>query len=180
MSAPLSPSKQQVLEMLRRVYCFASFTDEQLRVLVDLGYRRSLAPDDIVCHEGDTGQSLYVVLSGEVEVISSRAEKPIAALRAGQFFGEISLLAGLPRTATVRAKTDTKVFVLHRDNLWRLLREHVDLAAHLVQALWERHSVLVRMGILGGESEAVEAGAVPSHDRIKQHVMQWLGLYSTS
>ncbi len=151
MSVPLSQTKRALIELLRRVPYFSGFTDAELRSLIDQGYRQVMAPKQIICQEDDLGDSFYIVLSGVVEVISARTGMYIATLQEGDFFGEIALLTGTPRTATVRTVVDTKLFVLDREHLQNLLLEHPDLAEQIAETLSERQHMLISLGVIKEE-----------------------------
>lgn len=82
---------------------------------------------DIVITEGETGSSLYIVASGEVKVYT-RGQKGenifLANLEEGDFFGEVSVLTGKPRTATITAATRTELLKLDKDKLDSLVEKH--------------------------------------------------------
>jgi CRP-like cAMP-binding protein len=126
----------------------------ELRRLIEYGYRQLFPTGQIVCQENDPGDSFYIILSGSVEVFSQRTEKYIATLHAGEFFGEMSLLLGTPRSATVRTLEDSILFVVCHNDLQQLLVEHQDLADEIAQKLSERQQVLRNLGLLDeGASE---------------------------
>ncbi|MBE9536635.1 MAG: cyclic nucleotide-binding domain-containing protein [Proteobacteria bacterium] len=80
---------------------------------------RSFKKGDILTREGDEGDSLFIIKSGHVEVLTNKDEGQLrlAELKEGGFFGEVSLITGKPRTATVRALGDVEVMELKRDDL---------------------------------------------------------------
>ncbi len=143
-------------DLLRRVSYFDTCTDLELRQLIEYGYRQLFPSGQIVCQENDPGESFYMILSGSVEVFSQRLAKYITSLHEGEFFGEISLLMGTPRTATVRTLEDTVLFVVDRDDLQKLLMDHQDLADQIAQKLSERQQVLRDMGLLTEDALALE------------------------
>src|SRR6516162_999353 len=75
----------------------------------------TFAAGDVVFREGEPGNAMYFIGSGQVEVRSEKTRQRVASLGAGSFFGEIALLLGGPRSATVRALTDTELFILDRE-----------------------------------------------------------------
>jgi CRP-like cAMP-binding protein len=138
--------------LLRRVTYFEQCTDLELRQLIEYGYRQLFSAGQIVCKEEDPGDSFYIILSGTVEVLSQKANKYIATLHEGEFFGEISLLLGTPRTATVKTSEDAILFVVERHDLQKLLIEQPNLADQIAQKLSERQQALRDLGLLDDES----------------------------
>jgi small-conductance mechanosensitive channel len=134
-------------DLLRRVAYFEQCTDLELRQLIEYGYRQLFPSDYIVCREHDPGDSFYIILTGCVEVFSQRAGKYIATLHAGEFFGEMSLLLGTPRSATVRTLEETTLFIVDRNDLQKLLVDHLGLADQIAQKLAERQQALRDMGL---------------------------------
>jgi potassium-dependent mechanosensitive channel len=151
---PTSPSNWTLRDLLRRVTYFESCTDLDLRRLIEYGYRQLFSVGQIVCQENDPGDTFYIILSGSVEVFSQRAEKYIATLHAGEFFGEMSLLLGTPRSATVRTLEDSILFVVSRNDLQHLLVDHQELADEIAKKLSERQQALRNLGLFDeGASE---------------------------
>jgi potassium-dependent mechanosensitive channel len=139
--------------LLKQVSYFAKCSDPQLRMLIEQGYRRFFRHEQLIFKEGEAGDSFYIVLKGQVEVISEKLNQEIAVLSPGDFFGEISLFTGSPRSATVRAKEDTTVFVVDHQALQILLQNYHELAEQMAVALAQRQQFLKDLGILSeGES----------------------------
>ncbi|MBD1922913.1 mechanosensitive ion channel [Microcoleus sp. FACHB-831] len=145
---PKSPNNWTLRDLLRRVTYFEQCSDLELRQLIEYGYRQLFPAKQVVCQENDPGESFYIILSGSVEVFSQRLEKYIATLHEGEFFGEMSLLMGAPRSATVRTLSDTILFVVDRNDLQKVLVDHQELADHIAQKLSERQQVLRDLGLL--------------------------------
>jgi len=148
MSALLSRARQDLLESLQRVPYFAELSTAELLELTQQGFRRVVPPQEFLCQEGDVGNSLYILLSGQAEVLSFRRQMRLAVLEPGDFFGEIALLTGQLRVASVRAMTEVKSFVVPREYLQYLLLKHPPLAGYLAKVLAERQEVLLKLGIL--------------------------------
>ena len=94
-----------VLENMRQMPIFSSFTDDQLGDLKLRGNEIVLQTGDVLFREGDAAQGLFVILEGEVEIVKRVGGQAVvlANVPAGSFVGEISLLTGLPHTAMARA-----------------------------------------------------------------------------
>jgi len=152
-SAPKAPNNLTLRDMLRRISYFEQCNDAEIVQLIEYGYRQLFPTDQIVCEEGEPGDSFYILLKGSVEIFSKRAEQYIATLNEGEFFGEMSVLMGIPRSATVRTLDDTVLFVIERNDLQRLLKDHRGLADQIAQKLLERQQTLRGMGILTDFSE---------------------------
>ena len=106
---------------LARVGLLASLPGETLRKLADRMRREEVAAGTVLVREGDPGDRFYVLLSGIAGVSqSSFGERSV--LRAGEFFGEVALTMGVPRTATVTAMTPCVVASCDRKTFDDLLR----------------------------------------------------------
>jgi len=106
---------------LSRVGLFGSLPGETLGKLADRMRRDEIAAGTVVVNEGEPGDRFYVLLSGLAGVFQSElGERRV--LRAGDFFGEVSLAMNVPRTATVRAMTPCVVASCDRGTFDELLR----------------------------------------------------------
>ncbi len=95
---------------------------------------------EVIIHQGALTKELYLVCHGEVEVIDSMGQV-IETLGDGDVFGEISLLIATSRTATVRAKTLTDLFVLRKADFCRILRDHPQFAETMLKVAQDRYSI---------------------------------------
>jgi len=135
-------------DLLPKISYFQNCTKEQIRQLIEDGYRQFFPPNTVICHEGDPGNSFYVILSGTVEIFSEKLKKHIAKRESGEFIGEMALLMGIPRSASIRTLEDTTLFVVDRDNLQKLLSIYPQLAEQISIELANRRESLENMGIL--------------------------------
>ncbi len=131
-------------DLLRQVTYFQNFTDLELRQLIEIGHRKRLYPSQVLFKEGDPGDAFYIVLSGSVEVFVEKINKHLTNLGAGKFFGELSLMLGIPRTASVRALEETILFTIHHNAFQSILREHPELAEEIVQELCKHQEELAQ------------------------------------
>jgi potassium-dependent mechanosensitive channel len=134
-------------DLLRKVSYFQQCNDVELRQVIEKGYRKKLPGNEIICRENDPGDSFYIILLGAVDVFIESIEEHIAVRRAGEFIGEMSLLMGTPRTATLRTLEETILFVVDRGNLQSLLTQHQGLADKIAQELSQRQEALKSLGI---------------------------------
>ena len=142
-------SQNQTLEsLLRQVTYFQNCTRRQLRELIEDGYRQVFKAEQVICHEGDPGDSFYVILSGSVEIFSEKIGKHITNRYSGEFIGEMALLMGIPRSASIRTLEDTTLFVVNHTNLQKLLSKHKGLADQISEELAKRRESLESMGLL--------------------------------
>lgn len=106
---------------LRNVPMFSRLPPEQLDRVAELGTAVSVRDGDVVVQEGETGDDFYVLMSGKAQVV--RGGRDIAALGAGDFFGELALFDPAPRNATVTATSDCSLVTLSREGFRTALDE---------------------------------------------------------
>lgn len=106
-----------------KIPLFSDLSLEEFAEVVSALHRISHAPGEVIVREGDPGDSMFVVAQGEVAVTTrspSGKEVELATLGEGEFFGEVALLSGKSRTATITAKTDTELMELTQDDFDRI------------------------------------------------------------
>jgi signal transduction histidine kinase len=110
--------------LLRRVPLFAELSEEDLSWIADCGQPVELAGGDVLAGEGEPGEALFVVISGELEVVkrSRTTDVPIAVLGPGEIVGEMAIFEAQPRMASVRAVAPTRVIRIDRDTILELIR----------------------------------------------------------
>ncbi|MBZ0113853.1 MAG: mechanosensitive ion channel [Thermoanaerobaculia bacterium] len=131
--------------LLKSLALFRDLEKETIDRIANSARRVPYDDGEILFREGDSGDSLFVVAEGKVLVSKSghnlgTGEIPLASLGAGDFFGEMSLLTGEPRSATVRADGPCDVLVLAQRHLAPLLEEQPELAEVLSRAVVERQA----------------------------------------
>jgi small-conductance mechanosensitive channel len=126
---------QPLKDLLRQVDYFQNLTNEQLRQVIESGYRQRLLAGEVLFQENDPGNAFYIVLAGSVEVVSETLQKQLTILAAGKFFGELSLMLGVPRSATVRALEATNLFVINQLGFQKLLSDYPAIYDAIVQEL---------------------------------------------
>ncbi len=121
--------------LLREVTYFEHLTDLELRQLIEIGYRQRLQEQEFLFQENDPGDAFYMILSGSVEVFVEAIDKHLTTLGAGKFFGELSLMLGIPRTASVRALEETILFAINKEGFQKVLTERPDLSEQIIQEI---------------------------------------------
>jgi hypothetical protein len=119
---------------------FSDLTTPEFIDVALLLVRRVLKVGEQAVLEGDPGDSMFIISTGEVRATVERdgRQVPVATLRDGDFFGEMAVLSGEPRTATVTAVKSTEVLELSRDNLREICSRHPHVEAKIRLAYDER------------------------------------------
>ncbi len=120
---------------LRRIPLFAGLDDAELARLAAVADTVELEAGDVLIREGDAGDALFVVLDGELAVTkrSGKVDVPLAVVGPGEVQGELAVLEGRPRTATVRAVGPATLLRLRRDALLDVLGRQPELALSLLR-----------------------------------------------
>lgn len=129
-------SQNVKIERLKRAPLFEGLSKKELTELARLTDDLQLPAGRVLCKEGSTGQEFFVIVDGEAEV--TRRGKRVAMRGGGDFFGEIALLTDTKRTATVKAVTPLRCFVLTRRDFRRLLDDNPAVERKVMTALAER------------------------------------------
>ncbi len=123
-------SRQQDFKAIR---LFAGFDDDEIDAFADAADRKSVAAGHVFFAMGTLNSSLFILRSGSVKVdrLGSTADAPLAILKAGQTFGEMSFMDGSRTTAAVTAREPTEVLEFSRSSVDKLLAERPDLGVKL-------------------------------------------------
>lgn len=126
---------------LAHVELFRTMTDDERRKLAERLRYTPFAKDEVMTSQGAVAHWLYIITKGSAEVLLSvdgAARKSVAVLHAGDFFGEMSLLTGSPRSATVKALEDSECYRLDRQAFEDILQGRPEIAQHLSEVLAKR------------------------------------------
>ncbi len=135
------------VDFLKHISLFNGLTDTELHGLSADFASRQYRQGDMIFLQGDPGQALYLIETGRVRIYvqaDSGQETSVIYYNTGDIFGELSVIDGLPRSASAVALTDTVVLMLSRERLRAQLRTMPQLAYNFMQAL----SVRVRYSTL--------------------------------
>jgi small-conductance mechanosensitive channel/CRP-like cAMP-binding protein len=134
----------QRLRAVGKVDLFAALSPELRRALADQLEFTPFAAGEVVTREGDQADGLYMIVEGEaaVRIGAGPSEREVARLAAGQFFGEMSLMTGEARTASVIASTDLVCYHVNKAAFERVLRDNPSVADQVAEVLALRRSAL--------------------------------------
>ena len=126
------PSAKDWATVLAALPLFAQISKRQLRKIAELARVTDYDTNAVVMHEGDPGDSLHVVLSGRARVLG----KPRARiLKTGDYFGEMALIDGAPRSATIAADGELQTMRIPRKPFMRLVDREPSIGVAMLQEL---------------------------------------------
>ena len=128
-------------DALAKVPLFSEFSRKDLERLAKGTVTRDYASGSVIVKEGDQALGFFLILSGHAEVVKDAGganPRVVGTLGAGDFFGEMALLDGYLRSASVRAVEDTKCLVLSRWDFLAELRTSPYIAVHMLSVLSRR------------------------------------------
>jgi CRP-like cAMP-binding protein len=132
------PSVRATIPLLREIKLLRRFGEAELGKLLQIGRVLTHEPHANIVIEGEPSWGLYLILDGMVGVYKrnklSGDVHDVAQLRAGQFFGEMSLVDENPRSATVKALTPCQTFHLSKDDFLRFLSQSQELRARFYES----------------------------------------------
>ena len=133
---PLWPSRSEKVKLLQRVALFEGLSSRQLAQVARLVDEVNVAAGKRLAMAGQTGRELFVIVEGRALARTPRGRT--VQLGPGQFFGEMSLLDGGPRSATVEASTPMRLLVIGYREFWQLLDESPLIAKQIMRVLSNR------------------------------------------
>jgi signal transduction histidine kinase len=129
-----------MLDELRQVPLLADLSEEDLERLYEMAETVSIPAGQLVLREGDTGDSLYIVLEGELEVTKRRGgqEVVLSSYEPGQFFGEMALLERAPRSASVRTLRESRMLAIDQAAFQTLLSRSPSAPFNILRTVTSR------------------------------------------
>jgi putative ABC transport system ATP-binding protein len=127
----------RICEFLRPIELFKTLTPRQLTDVAEKMSKRHYAAGETIIRMGDPGEEFFLVSDGEVEV--SRADREVARLGPGNFFGEVALISGEPRNATVVAQKAVDTYVLGKTDFEAALAASQSFRDQLYRTYFLRH-----------------------------------------
>lgn len=137
-------AEEQIADRLSAVDIFSPLSAEELQKLASATVGHVFAPGETLIRAGDEGSSMFVVHNGKVQVQVTENGRPrtVAVLNEGDFFGEMALFTGEPRTANVIAVEETEVLEIGHAAMKHLFHTNPDLAESISWTIAERRATL--------------------------------------
>lgn len=187
--------RQDCIEFIRRLPLFSGLAEEDLGRLVDMAEPISLRQGEVLMEEGSAGDAFYVALDGEVEVTkrSDQREVLLAVRGAGEVLGELALLSQKPRTASVRATSESHLLKISKEAFLNLLtssRSATLAMLHTVverlnntQIMLQQSEKMAALGTLSAglahELNNPAAAAKRSAGQLTEEITHWMRLAAT-
>ncbi len=160
------------VDALSRVDVFRALDAEKIDRLARRLRLALFGPGEVILRQGEPGDSLYVVRSGEVAVRLAMhgVQRDVATLSAGQFFGEMSLMTGETRSATIVARNDVECYVVSKAAFQEILESKPELAATISEILANRQVAL------GASTEAPRAANAQEPQQLMSKIASFFGI----
>ena len=126
---------------IKRIPIFRKLGERELLSLAEQAIRKRFTKDSLIVQESDVGDSLMAILSGRMKVVllsEGGKEIILSVLKDGDFFGEMSLLDGEPRSATVIAMEDSTLLIIQRQEFLRQMEENPSIAKAVLAEMSRR------------------------------------------
>ncbi|MBC7472873.1 MAG: Crp/Fnr family transcriptional regulator [Candidatus Sericytochromatia bacterium] len=127
---------------LRRVPIFGGVDEDNLTKIANITSEKNYSKKNIVFHEGDYGDALYIIKNGRIKIAKvalDGREKTLTILKGGDFFGEMAIFDDMPRSATAESmENDVKLLSINKTDFERLITENPSIAIRIMKDLTRR------------------------------------------
>lgn len=130
-----------MLDYLRNIPLFSDLPLEEVKELIQLAEKRRYPAGDIVLYKGNSGQVMYLILKGSVKVVitdETGGEIILSNFSTGEYFGEMSALDDMPRSANVVTTEDSEFLIISHDIIRNSIRKNPDMALKLLSEMSKR------------------------------------------
>lgn len=132
----------QISKILKKVPIFRMLSKENIDFIVERLKFKTFSKDETICKIGDPGVEMYIVISGKVKICiyggDGKDEQIVATLNPGDYFGEMALLTGEPRSASVIAMEDSETFMLHKTDFDVILEKFPSISLSIGKIVSKR------------------------------------------
>jgi CRP-like cAMP-binding protein len=172
-AAGQAPDPAAAERALQQVSIFAALNEDERAQLAQAARRNLFAAGEVIVKQGDGGSSLFIVSRGEAVVTIEPGNREVARIPAGGFFGEMSLLTGDPRNATVRTSVDSELLELAVEPFRRFALANPAVVEQISEAVARRQAELQQL-----RAAAAGAPAPEPPQRLLARVRRFLHLSS--
>jgi len=164
-------------EQFRGIDFLAVLDAHALHMLAEHAQKRVYLSRELVVREGEQGEEFFVIMEGEADVVIKTGAQTtrVATLKIGQFFGEMSLLTGTPRSATVQAKSQLTVTVIGKNAMRQVLSRNPNLADQFGMILTARQSELATTRETADRTARLRPGAEDGNS-LTARILSFFGL----
>jgi CRP-like cAMP-binding protein len=126
---------RNLISLLQKVPVFAGLAEDVVTALAEAGRQERVEAGTVIVEQGMPGREMFIVVEGEVEVVKkcrSSKQLTLAKLATGEFFGEMSIIQCMPRSATVTAIKPSRVLVLTNADILKLFHKRPEQFSILI------------------------------------------------
>jgi len=133
--------KEISIALLKEIPIFSDLNEEEIKEIFNISSIKKFEKNDVVLLQHEPGDSLFILLQGKVKVVlfsKDGKEVILSTLSRGDYFGEMSLLDGKPRSASVIASEDSEFIILKREKFIKLIKNYPNIALKLLSEFSRR------------------------------------------
>src|SRR5947209_3332418 len=136
---------QRVVELLRSMDLFGDLDDSELSKIARLLKEHKVSENEVIFNQGDPGDGLYIILQGRVRIATTDSfgrERVLAFYGPGEFFGDMAVLTGAPRSASASVSADGRLLQLRKDDFDVLVATNVGVMRAMMRVMVERQAAM--------------------------------------
>ncbi len=140
---PQEEFENEIIGELRQIDFLRNMSEQEIRLLVPNVQVHEFGAGETLVTEGDTGDTMYIIRRGKVEVLGrteNGAMRHLAVMGRSQIIGEAAMMTGEPRNATCKAETDVEVLELNRESFSELFKKHPEAVEQISEVIANRAS----------------------------------------
>lgn len=128
------------VDLLKKIPLFAKIEPSKLKLLAFTSERLNFQPGELLCRQGDRGDTAYIILDGEADVLVDAPGGQISVAKLGKndLVGEMAILIDIPRTATVKAIDTVATLAISKDLFFRMVTEFPQMGVEIMRELAHR------------------------------------------
>ncbi len=134
-------SQMERILFLRRVPLFAELAPADLKQVAAIAVEHYYSDGEVIAEEGELGEEMYIIVSGEVRVVSTEGagkQSELARRRSGEYVGEMSIISHSPRIASLLAAGEVRILRIHQREFEEILRERPETSLAVMRVLCDR------------------------------------------